>query len=482
MTGSIREQPGDGPAIRHLHPSKKGRLFFKRKSRAASTKSFTASANNTHPRKDDNPYQVEEQQHQQLGLEANTGIEGSYKPFAWQRLCHEGCAEDKADHNNQPGTTVKSLRELAALKLAEMIKEYPDDLTESIMTQSALTWDNGWKNVWDEVACVGSDSYSIFQRFANVFGADRRFRCHGKATYTRIFENSSRNPVHWDARTRCLNDRLMIRTNHRIEYIPGLRNMNSLVSELNERQHFKFLTLLDISVPKAQLMQPERQVFLDIMALPSLVALDVSGCESVDSTVLRCWAVSMKSGQWQNLRLLCLNRCSTITSSAVIMLMKTSSQSLSQISGLVYIETSENIENSLSQVEGWSDRSTLAKSTKNRKPAFPRKSFQASYGLGKKFIFLRNWFKQTSASGDVPLIVDPEGSANYMRNKYLLQEFVVQRGDYGIASDFGNEYFRVAWPTVAAEPRGVNKRSSSQVTNRSGAPRQKIVRRGIDWG
>lgn len=457
--------------------------------------------------------QSEQQQQQQLGLQANAGIESSCRPFAWQRQCHKD--ERIISPLSLPPlqfSQLKTLRELTAHKLAQMIIEYPEDLTETVLKQSMLSWEGGWKYVWDEVAGAGSDSYSMFQRFANVFGNERRFRCHGKQTYADIFgshgkDDSSLTIDNQFQRSRCLRDRLVVsRSNHRVEHLPGLRSMGSLVTELNTRQQFKFLTLLDMGVRGTRSPQPQRQLFLDIMALPSLVALDVSGCEMVDSAVLRCWAVAMKSGQWQNLRILDLSQCSKVSNLSVFEVMKTSSSSSSSSSGtaekgnsgLVYVMTTTELQDPLQQqIESlWRNRASLVAATKDRKPSFPRSNFSLNYGLAKKYLFLRNWYNNVSPAGG-HVVVDPEASANYMRKRYLLQEFVFHDGEKPISTSGSNttpqtfEYFRLSWPTESIKSSSSSsssalvgsKRTSSHVNSASTVSngrqrRQRIVSRG----
>lgn len=422
------------------------------------------------------------QEEHRLGLEKNSGIESSYKPIAWQKMSHVKFASESIPTAETTG--VRSLRELAALALANMVVSHPDDLTEFVIRQSMVNWASGWKLVWDKIAEAGLDSYSMFQRFANVFANEHGFRCHGKHVYSNVF-GGTRGVDHrfLDKRTICLGDRLIVgKSNHRIELLPGLRNMSSLVLELNNKQQFKFLTLVNLSVSNGQSVQPVRQNFLDIMAIPSLVALDVSGCDSVDSTILQCWALAMKSGQWQNLRILCLNRCTRVSSSVVHDLMKISSVSLTKAFGLVYIETPGEVYLELDgAADLWTTRSDLSQRTKGQKPRFPHKKFAGGYGLAAKYMFLRTWANHASA-----LVVDPEGYANYIRKKYLLQEFIFYYGDNNNINciEPAHEYFRIAWPSQASEQTKAAKRAAgSQLSEPAPVKRrQKIVRRGVQVG
>lgn len=421
------------------------------------------------------------QEEHRLGLERNSGIESSYKPIAWQKMSHVKFASESIPTTETTG--VRSLRELAALALASIVVSHPDDLTEFVIRQSMVNWAGGWKLVWDKIAEAGLDSYSMFQRFANVFANEHGFRCHGKHVYSNVF-GGTRGVDHrfLDKRTTCLGERLIVgKSNHRIELLPGLRNMSSLAMELNDKQQFKFLTLVNLSVSNGQSVQPLRQSFLDIMAIPSLVALDVSGCDNIDATILQCWALAMKSGQWQNLRILCLNRCARVTSPAVYDLMKLSSASLAKVSGLVYIETSTEVSLEFSGPSDlWTTRNDLSQRTKGQKPRFPHKKFASGYGLAAKYMFLRTWANHASA-----LLVDPEGSANYIRKKYLLHEFVFYYGDNNNITcvEPGNEYFRIGWPAQASEEPKAAKRAGSGLNEIAPVKRrQKIVRRGVRVG
>lgn len=419
---------------------------------------------------------------QQLGLKSNLGIESSYKPYMWQKESHETDSLYLIVRDQKDG--VQSLRELAAEKLASLVVDNPDDLTDAIIKDSMLSYSAGWKLVWDIVANSGSDSYIMFQRFANNFGQDPKFRCHGKQTYFNVYEdknNTSFAPSGLNSkRVECMNCRLIFsRPNHRIEYFPNLVNMGSLVMELNSNQHFKFLALLDLSSSKQAVKRWKRQSFLDIMGLPSLVALDVSGCEEVDSSIIKLWTVAIKSGQWQNLRLLDLAGCEGIGNTLVLIdLMKISQMSSSlskKRSGLVYIRLPQFLSHNLSQslagdlmavTDNWVDRKILA--SKDMKPRFPMQQFSRNFGLARKYLFLRQWFTRL----EQPILVDPEVGRNYMKRKFILHEFVLSEGIRQDDALSGLEYFRVSWPTIESDYRSKRKHSGGN----NSQPKQKIKR------
>lgn len=404
-------------------------------------------------------YELYIQENQRLGNEANSAYESSYKPFNWQKKCYSDNVGDISYRNipNETDTCIKSLRQLACEKVAHMIINYPEDLTDNILQKTPLTWDGGWKNVWDIVADSGKDSYKMFQRFANAFGQEKKFRCHGKQTYINAFEErqsltyTSPNSVY--SRVDCMNNRLVTsKSNHRIEIIPMLENVGSLVTELNSNQNFKFLTFLDLSASDGTKTW-HRQVFLDIMALPSLVALDVSGCRNIDSGILKLWIVAIKSGQWTKLRLLDLSSCTSIINSLTVLeLMEVSTDHATGKSGLVYLRMSTPSSSTDFSKESyylasfWSSRQELIDKSNQSILKFSKNDFSANYGLAKKFIFLRNWFNKTSSNG-APLIVDPEVGANYIKKRYLLQEFVLNSGFKPEAKEMSIiEYFRISWP------------------------------------
>jgi hypothetical protein len=396
---------------------------------------------------------------QRLGNEANVAYENSYRPFNWQKKIHLDDFDKSIPRNfsNETNYGVKSLRKLACEKLAQMIIDHPEDLTDSILQNSLLTWDGGWKYVWDIVAGSGNDSYWMFQRFANAFGQEKKFRCHGKQTYIKAFEDErSSTPILSNllqSRLDCMNRRLVSsKSNHRIEIIPKLENVGSLVTELNSNQHFKFLTFLDLST-NHETKTWHRQVFLDIMALPSLVALDVSGCKNIDSGILKLWVVAIKNGQWTNMRLLDLGDCTGITNSRnIIELMEVSTENTKGRSGLIYLKIP--ILRSFGELKeelrylafSWASRYELIEKSKKSGFRFPKHEFSANFGLAKKFIFLRNWFNNMSKN-EPQLLVDPEVGASYIRKRYLLQEFVLNSGfKLENSTPTGLEYFRTSWP------------------------------------
>lgn len=424
-------------------------------------------------------YECYIQENQRLGNEANSAYESSYKPFNWQKKCYSDGVDDISYGNTLKGTNscIKSLRQLACEKVAHMIINYPEDLTDNILQKTPLTWDGGWKNVWDIVADSGKDSYKMFQRFANAFGQEKKFRCHGKQTYINAFKQkqsstyTSLNSVH--SRVDCMNSRLVTsKSNHRIEIIPMLENVGSLVTELNLHQNFKFLTFLDLSTSDGTKTW-HRQVFLDIMALPSLVALDVSGCKNIDTGILKLWIVAIKSGQWTKLRLLDLSGCINITSSLTIIdLMEVSTDHATGKSGLVYLRISTSSfsadfnKQSYYLASFWSSRKELIDKSNEIGLKFSKNDFSANYGLAKKIIFLRNWFNKTSSNGN-PLIVDPEVGASYVKKRYLLQEFVLNSGFKPEAKEKSIiEYFRISWPPRFKRSSTENDSTSSSNLNR----------------
>lgn len=456
--------------------SKMARSYKKKKNRFDSLFEYAMKDTSSAPLyQSPEAYEAEQKQ---LGLQANAGVEGSYKPFNWQHHKYDEGVEFSATDPVESKKGVASLKELASIQLGKMIVEYPEDLTENMLKQSMLNWDGGWKYVWDEIARAGSDSYSMFQRFANVFGDDRRFRCHGKQTYAEAFGKSR-----LVGRPRCLSERLQVgKSSHRVEQLPLLQNMKSLVFELNNRQHFKFVTFIDMGIRNLVQHQHERQAFLDIMALPSLVALEVSGCENVDATVLRCWSLAIKSGQWHSLRLLDVNGCKNVSTQNVTELMKTSKHTPSSVSGLVYIRTS--VEPYTNELDGlWSTQNDLVFTTKDQPVSFPKSKLTKMSGLVNKFMFLRALATRAQAMGVEPIVVNPEGFSDYVRKQFLFQEFVLHYGEGPggkTGKSGGFEFFRIAWPDPA-EQAG-NKRTASEQSNATVKRRQKIKSRGVQFG
>lgn len=453
---------------------------YKKSSAKKSTKSTQPSDERTA-----NGYEFYIQEDQKLGNEANAAYENSYRPFNWQKKIHLEDFNESTSRNISYETNdgIKTLRQLACEKLAQMIIDHPEDLTDSVLQNSLLTWDGGWKYVWDIVAGSGNDSYWVFQRFANAFGQEKKFRCHGKQTYIKAFDDgrisTSITSNLLQSRLDCMNRRLVSsKSNHRIEIIPRLENVGSLVTELNSNQRFKFLTFLDLSINHEKKTW-HRQVFLDIMALPSLMALDVSGSKNIDSGILKLWVVAIKNGQWKNMRLLDLGDCTgIINSSSLIELMEVSTENTKGRSGLIYLKI-PNLRSSRELKEqlrflafAWASRHELIEKSKQTGLRFPKHEFSANFGLAKKFIFLRNWFNNLS-NNEFQLLVDPEVGANYIRKRYLLQEFVLNSGfKLETNTSTGLEYFRTSWPLKLK--RSLPSDDYHNISNGRENPRHKI--------
>ncbi|ANB13983.1 hypothetical protein AWJ20_4936 [Sugiyamaella lignohabitans] len=305
---------------------------------------------------------------------------------------------NSGNSETSPRNGVESLRSIAARSVAS----HSRDIRRMLLRNSNVSWELGWKLVWEWIRLMGLDSYPLFTLFLKEFGTKRDFHCHHRQTVPVAditgYRAGSKRDVFLDSRLLP-----SINTKHRIEYIPygGVSGVVSLVQSISQynlsMEIGNNIVLLDLSglrIPRESL----NDMCLSLTSLKSLAGLDVSGCGILESSnILTLWRVAMTSGAWTNLRLLCLgdSYLNSTTMSVYQTLFDTS---------LAYIEGPSN----------YTPDETKWVHGRNLTGISPR--FTVNYSLAFKYRFL-----SSSANINEPRVRLPKAT--------VLQEFILTRDE-----------------------------------------------------
>lgn len=362
----------------------------------------------------------------------------------WRSICHNRVMDVEGTYRilnkNDPNDKgPRSLRYYTAQALAP----YPENIKPAMLEAGA--WKEGWIHVWNGCKRRGEDSYNVFKMFADEFAHEPDFTSHDELTYsgkflTKLNINSKQNPdlavyaiksrleTYGGVRRFYLKDRLIEDcVRHRFEFLPHDTNIFSISKSLLT-QKFNYITLLDLSGKHFS-----RTAYLQIITLPHLVGLDVTGCQ-IDRNILFCWTLAMRNGLWPDLRLLCIGQNDINGVTNLLLMCPT----------LSYIESDQSID-MMSDGREWERRHkvydkiirTYGRGNINKadSPKFARNLFPRHFGIGQKYAALKQLYKDLKkyAPNDQtqtdPIIVNPEFGVPYLCSNEppIIQEFEIGR-------------------------------------------------------
>lgn len=358
----------------------------------------------------------------------------------WQVVCHNRAMDVEGSLGimkiiNSERKGPMSLRYYATQALAPFVQRMKYRNLETV------AWKDGWVHLWNAALLRGEDSFRVFQMFANTFAHEPNFACHDELTYSGKFltkrtasykisgelvqyAEKYRMEAYGGIRRYFLKDRLIPDCNyHRIEFLPQHASLVSLSKSLRT-QRFNYVTLLNLSHKTYS-----RQILLQVITLPHLVALDATNC-NIDANIMFCWMLAMRNGLLPDLRLLCLGLNNISMGSSMIV----------ACPFLTYVEYDHSIDTIYSNCGRWVRRHALYEKivaaygrgniNKPGSPNFVRHHFPKGFGISQKFFALKRLYSELkkypppNPPAAYPFIIQPDFGVPYTsRNRVILQEF-----------------------------------------------------------